>query len=81
MSGIYDTVSTSGIVKSFTMDSRADHIGTYDSDFVEINTNNQYHLKEAFSYSGVSETIDSGTLKKIEVDTGEFATISNVQEV
>jgi hypothetical protein len=81
MSGIYDTVSASEIVGSFTMDSRTDHLGTYDPDFVEINTNNQYHLKEAFSYSGVAETIDSGTLKKIEVDTGEFATISNVQEV
>jgi hypothetical protein len=81
MSGIYDTVSASEIVDSFTMDSRTDHLGTYDPDFVEINTNNQYHLKEAFSYSGVAETIDSGTLKKIEVDTGEFATISNVQEV
>jgi hypothetical protein len=81
MSGIYDTVSASEIVGSFTMDSRPDHLGTYDPNFVEINTNNQYHLKEALSYSGVAETIDSGTLKKIEVDTGEFATISNVQEV
>jgi hypothetical protein len=80
MSGIYDTVSTSGIVKSFTMDSRADHIGTYDSDFVEINTNNQYHLKEAFSYSGVSQSIDDGSLTVATIDTSVFASIESIEE-
>jgi hypothetical protein len=80
MSGIYDTVSTSGIVKSFTMDSRADHIGTYDSDFVEINTNNQYHLKEAFSYSGVSQSIDDGSLTVATIDTSVFGSIESIEE-
>jgi hypothetical protein len=80
MSGIYDTVSTSGIVSSFTMDSRPDHIGTYDSDFVEINTNNQYHLKEAFSYSGVAQSIDDGSLTVATIDTSVFASIESIEE-
>jgi hypothetical protein len=80
MSGIYDTVSTSGIVSSFTMDSRPDHLGTYDSDFVEINTNNQYHLKEAFSYSGVAQSIDDGSLTVATIDTSVFASIESIEE-
>jgi hypothetical protein len=81
MSGIYDTVSTSGIVKSFTMDSRTDHLGTYDPDFVEINTNNQYHLKENFMFEGTQESIDTGYLDKVEIDTTEFDTISSIEAV
>lgn len=81
MSGIYDTVSASEIVGSFTMDSRPDHLGTYDSDFVEINVNNQYHLIESFSYAGTSETIDTGYLDKVEIDTTEFDTISSIEAV
>jgi hypothetical protein len=80
MSGIYDTVSASEIVGSFTMDSRPDHIGTYDPDFVEINTNNQYHLKEAFSYSGVAQSIDDGSLTVATIDTSVFASIESIEE-
>jgi len=81
MSGIYDTVSASEIVKSFTMDSRTDHLGTYDPDFVEINTNNQYHLKENFTFEGTQESIDTGYLDKVEIDTTEFDTISSIEAV
>lgn len=81
MSGIYDTVSASEIVKSFILDTTEQHIGTYDTDYVEISSNNQYHLKESFSYAGTSESIDTGYLDKVEIDTTEFNTISSIEAV
>jgi cyclopropane fatty-acyl-phospholipid synthase-like methyltransferase len=63
------------------MDSRTDHLGTYDPDFVEINTNNQYHLKENFMFEGTQESIDTGYLDKVEIDTTEFDTISSIEAV
>lgn len=79
ISGIYDTVSHAEIIRSFTMDSTQAHAGTYDTDFVEINSNNQYHLIESFSYVGTIETIDTGYLDKVEIDTTEFDTISSIE--
>lgn len=81
MSGIYDTVSPAEVIRSFTMDSTQAHIGSYDTDYVEINSNNQYHLKESFSYTGTAESIDTGYLDKVEIDTTEFDTISSIEVV
>jgi hypothetical protein len=76
----YDHASPSEIIKQLTLDTTEGHMGTYDTDYVRINTNNEYVLIESYMYEGVAQSIDEGSLTVATIDTSVFASIESIEE-